>query len=621
MLGKLAKPNRRTLAFLLIAGALLILGYPAKDWSFGADDLRFFRVYTSYQANTGLHVRWESILQDFYSTWKGNPYFEFYRPIVSLSLGLDFAVFGAHPGISAIVNLFIHLGSSFLVYLLAEETLPSRKSALPAALFFALTPLAHENISWLVGRCGLTVPFGLLSGLLFLRAYKDGKTGLRLFGPALVWTTLSLMTMESALAWTAFPLACVFLWGNFHPGQREFGLKKGMSFAIPFGLLGIAYLGFRFILFHNPLGAGANLLAPNGVLAFFSDYGNRLLGSLVPLDTTWIQDFVLQRVFFWIVLTPWLLGSLAPMSVHLPKSRFYRRGIYILLGFWIFATTPNVHFLQLKEGLDSARALYYCLPPLALLFGLLTATSRYGRILGIAIPLLLGLGLHHRLVARAEWAEITQKATKLVDANVPGPQKTPIALLDQIGGVYGAPGIPPGDFPLALYPPILERRIDAISLVHFPGLHGAKPEPEVSAPAWIAQACSHFYALREIFGEPELKPLAAASFLPKKVLPSLAFNLDSGQGSQKKSLLLPHLESKVPQGATLLLIFAGGRENHVEPWDGKRAWPPKIRRALRHWQTLGGKGALFACFAEIRTEGFKPSTALSRSPVRFGRLQ
>ena len=619
MLGKLAKPSRRTLSFLLIAGVLLVLGFPARDWSFGADDLRFFRVYTAFDPNTGLHVRWGSILQDFFSTWKGNPYFEFYRPVVSLSLGLDFAVFGAQPGISAVLNLCIHLGSSYLVYLLAEETLPSRKSALPAALFFALTPLAHENIAWLVGRCGLTVPFGLLSGLLFLRAFKKAKSGFRLFVPAMLWTILNLMTMESALAWTAFPLACVLLWSNFHPGQCQLGLKKILGLAIPFGLLGILYLGFRTLIFENPLGAGASLLAPKSLSSFFLDYGDRLLGSLAPLDTTWLQDFVLQRVFFWMVLTPWLLGSLAPMSVHLPNSRFYRRGIYILLGFWILATTPNVHFLQLKTGLDSARALYYCLPPIALLFGLFTATSRYGKILGIAIPLLLGLGLRHRLTARAEWAGITQKAIRLIDATVPDPQKAPIALLDQLGGVYGAPGIPPGDFPLALYPPLLERRIDALSLVHFPGLHGAKPEQEISAPAWIAKACSRFFSLRPVFGELELKTLSAAPFLHNAQLPLLPFKLRPG--SPGSPFPIPRLGSETPEGSTLLLIFAGGRENLVEPWDGKAAWPAKIKTALHHWQTLGGKGALFACFAETRKDSLKPSTALSRSPVRFGRLK
>ncbi len=618
MFGKLVKPSRRTLSFLLIAFVLLVLGFPALDWNFGADDLRFFRTYTSFFPKTGLHVRWETILQDFTGPWHGNPFFEFYRPIVSLSLGLDFAIFGNHPGISAFMNLLIHLGSSYLIFLLAEETLPSRKSALPAALFFALTPLAHENIAWLVGRCGLTVPFGLLSGLLFLRAFKKRATGFHLFFPALVFTLLNLMTMESALAWTVFPLVCVVLWINFHPSQGELGIKKLFTLALPFGVLGLAYLGLRLVLLDHPFGSSPNLLAPKGVLSFFSDYGNRLLGSLVPLDTTWIQDFVLQRVFFWFILTPWLLGSLAPLSFHLPNSRYYRRGMYLLLGFWALATTPNVHFLQLKEGLDSARALFYCLPPLALLFGLLTATSRYGQVLGIATPLLLGMGLHHRLEARAEWADITQRAIRLVDARVPVPQKAPIALLDQLGGVYGSPGIPPGEFPLALYPPLLPRRVDAISLVHFPSLHGGKPEFELSAPAWIAQACSQFYTLKEAFGEPELKILSPAPFLPKTPLPTLPFRLESGiPGSL---FPLPQLKPIPPHQGTLLLIFAGGTENLIEPWNGKKHWPPKITQALKSWYSLGGRGSMFACFVEIRRNPLKPSTATSRSPVLFGRL-
>lgn len=617
MLEKARKPGTRTLSFLLIAGILILIGYPAKDWSFCADDLRFFRVYTTFDLGHGLQVRWGRILEDFSSTWAGNPYFEFYRPLVSLSLGMDFSLFGAQPGVSALLNLLIHLLSSYVLFLLAEETLPSRKSALPAALFFALTPLAHENIAWLVGRCGLTVLLGLLSGFLFLKAFKRGERGFRLVFPALLLALLNLMTMESALAWTVFPLVCLLLWSNFHPGEGELGFIRLFRLALPFGILGLGYLGFRALLFGNPLGAGASLLVPDGVESFFFNYGNRLLGSLVPLDKTWIQDFVLQRVFFWLVLTPWLLGSLAPMSFHLRNSRFYRRGLYLLFGFWILATTPNVHFLQLKEGLDSARALYYCLPPLALAFGLLTATSRYGKILGVAIPLVLGLGLHHRLVTRVEWAKITKEAIRLVDKKVPEPQQKPIALLDQMGGVYGAPGIPPGDFPLALYPPLLERRIDALSLVHFPQLHGAKPEPELSAPAWIAEACSHFFTLKEAFGEPSLEPFSARPFLQKRPpFPPLSFGLVGGG-----PLPSPRLESKPPEGATLLLVYAGGRDNLVIPWDGTPQWPPRLREALHRWRTLGGEGALFACFAEARRDALRPSTVLTRSKVHFGRLR
>jgi hypothetical protein len=620
MLGKFRKPSTRTLSFLLIAGLLLLLGLPAKDWYFCADDLRFFRVYTTFDSGTGigtgLHVRWGSIFQDFLSTWKGNPYFQFYRPVVSLSLGLDFSLFGAHPGFSAIINLLIHLGSSLLIYLLVEETLPSRKSALPASLFFALSPLAHENISWIVGRCGLTVLFGLLSGLFFLRAFKRGDTGLRLFLPSVLWVLLNLMTMESALAWAVFPLVCILLWKNFHPSEGSLSVQEVIRLSLPFGALGLAYLGLRVLLFENPLGTGASLLVPKGIAAFFLDYGNRLLGSIVPLDTTWIQDFVLQRVFFWLVLTPWLLGSLAPMSFHFANSRFYRRGIYILLGFWVLATTPNVHFLQLKEGLDSARALYYCLPPLALVFGLLTATSRYGKILGIAIPLILGAGLHHRLEARAEWAKITKNAIGLIDATVPNPQTSAIALLDQLGGVYGAPGIPPGDIPLALFPPLAERRIDTLSLIHFPLLHGGQPEPELSAPAWIAKACSSFFTLREVFGEPELKPISPSPFLSPKSLSPLSFQLEGGTPFPR-----PSLKPNIPSKAKLLLVYAGGNKNLILPWDGKRDWPPKIRRALLSWKSLGGKGSLFACFAEVRQEVNKPSTVIARSPVRFGRIK
>ncbi|GEM_PF-2873455 len=617
--------------FLLLAAAVILAGWPATGWRFGADDFPFLRTYTLTPENGVTSVDWGRVLADWTGPWGGNPYLPFYRPLVSTSLALDLSLFGADGGAIAAVNLGIHLLATLLLYLLAREILPGPRSALPAAAFFGLTPLAHENLAWMVGRCGLTVPLGLAAGYFFVRKVRRGDRGLALFTIPLLLAALDLATMESALAWLAFPPACVALARCFRP--RDPGSLTGpplLRLAPPFVALGILYLLWRWVLLGDPASGRFDLLLGEGPLRSAELLSRRFLDSLLPLDLEWLSDPRNLRPYQILGLSPWILGLFAPLHFKDPRSRAYRRACLWLLGFWVLATLPNLNALRLREGLDSARALYYPLPAIALCFGLLATTSRYGRAVALLLPLFFAWNLHFRLERRAHWSSLGLEARLEIGLLAPKKKDRPIAFVNNLNGPFGAPVYQPGEMVLALHPPLLEKRIPALELTRFATPAPGAGEPEWPAAAWIAKACGGLYQVRPA------APRTPGS-LPLKVeiieVPIEGF-LDPLRKLEEFDLLLEASSSglprpRLPEGwrdlaakfaATPVLVLAAGPAGLVLPWDGE-GWPEAAGRALERWRDWGDEGAAVAVFAALRGDPARPSTTKARSRVRFFRIR
>ncbi|MEZ5989191.1 MAG: hypothetical protein R3F30_08720, partial [Planctomycetota bacterium] len=112
---------------------LALLGPQLLCMRYVADDVPAVATYTTVDGTGALHPRWSRVAADFAGPWAGNPHIAFYRPAVSLSLALDFWLFGASPAGHALLNLALHLLSTFLVWALARRLLPDPRSAPLAA--------------------------------------------------------------------------------------------------------------------------------------------------------------------------------------------------------------------------------------------------------------------------------------------------------------------------------------------------------------------------------------------------------------------------------------------------------------------------------------------------------
>ncbi|MGH7475354.1 MAG: hypothetical protein ACRELD_03625 [Longimicrobiales bacterium] len=116
-----------------------------------------------------------------------------YRPLTSLTLALDFALWNGHPLGLHLANVLWHTAASLLVLLLLRR-LVTPIPAFAGALVFAVHPVHVEAVANIAGRAELvTAVFGLAACVLWLRG-RRGDVSL-----AALCVLLALAAKESAI--------------------------------------------------------------------------------------------------------------------------------------------------------------------------------------------------------------------------------------------------------------------------------------------------------------------------------------------------------------------------------------------------------------------------------------
>ena len=594
------------LAAVLLAGFLLACAILVAGWEFGADDVRVVRDYSVLDAGGEAHVDWSRVSRDWTERWQGNPELQYYRPVVSTSLALDFAISGFAPGFTAAVNVLVHALAAALLAWLALLVFPDRKSALAAAALFACTPLAHENLAWAVGRCGLTVPLGLLAALSLLRARAGGQRGARQHLFPLLWTALNLGTMESAVVWSLFPVICVALKANFDPERERLPWRELAFLTLPYLGAVLIYLGWRYSVLDAFLGTPPVPMQPGTVQGWLTAPLQLLHESVVPRDAAWFGNELHARLWLWLCLLPVGLGLLAPLWFPDPRSRRYRRATLLLLVFWFLSRIPNLQ-LRIGEGLEASRAAYYSYPALALLLALLFATSRYAFWLGLVCAAGAAAMLWQRLDVRIVEAERGRAALERLAVEAEG-RPTPLAFVNQVNGRPGAPAYHAGEISQALAPPFVDSRIPAITLHTLISL----PPHELGVAAALADAAGGLFWCKNTangvrFEWPDLAPYRRPlpQFGPED--PDFARDLD------------PML-AQLPEDGVLALFVAGAPAAlrvSLPRNTPAGAWQRSVQPELDRWRRLLGTGASIAIVAELRTDPEKPESATARTAVQF----
>ncbi|MBW2275460.1 MAG: tetratricopeptide repeat protein [Deltaproteobacteria bacterium] len=122
----------------------------------------------------------EVFSRDFFSYDEEGQKYGYYRPLITISYMLDYAVAGPNPAEFHLANLLWHIAASLLLFVLCRRLLAgSFWGPLFAALLFAAHPVHTESVSWISGRTDvIATVFGLASLLLGMR-YLDLVSGAR----------------------------------------------------------------------------------------------------------------------------------------------------------------------------------------------------------------------------------------------------------------------------------------------------------------------------------------------------------------------------------------------------------------------------------------------------------
>lgn len=176
---------------LLIVLACLATWAPALSGSFHYDDL--------HAAVLNYHIR---SLDDPWRFFADRAQFSvdfdkaMYRPLVVLSLAVDYAIGGQDPRGYLLTNVMAHTGAALAVWWLCGLLGASSMGALLAGVLFAVHPVCAEPVNYVSARSeSMAVAFGLLGVCLWLKkAHIRVETGLA----AHVWYLVKLSYFVSS---------------------------------------------------------------------------------------------------------------------------------------------------------------------------------------------------------------------------------------------------------------------------------------------------------------------------------------------------------------------------------------------------------------------------------------
>ena len=323
---------------LLVAVTFLVWGISLRNGFVWDDRILIQR----NEANISRISLSTAFFSDFWSTETEAGASNYYRPLVTLSYMIDYALFGIEPAGYHATNIAIHaIGVVSLWYLLLLLGLSSGGAAFAAAVW-AIHPGVAESVAWVSGRTdSLATVFMLLSVIAAVKGYS-GKRSEPLYARfSLVFFGAALLCKESAIITPI--LIAIFL--GFHGKAKK---MRGVFWA---QILSVGALWFllRWAVLVKPVGteSGEGIPMSLGVLSLLHVWGNLV----------WPPTF---RIEYGASLTPPALlggalfgGALLLWMVFVLGAKYGPRPTRYLYLAAIVAFIPSVMAVLLKSMIGS----------------------------------------------------------------------------------------------------------------------------------------------------------------------------------------------------------------------------------------------------------------------------
>jgi tetratricopeptide (TPR) repeat protein len=203
--------KERLLIGMLLAAVVLVYGNTLAN-QFAMDD-ELYIMRNAQVTDPSLH-----------RLFSPNPVSSVFRPVAFATLAFNWALSGAEPLGYHLVNLILHAGATWLLYILLQELLGSgtegKTVAFAATLLYAVHPIHTEAVAWAVGRAEMLAAGFLFAGwILHLRDRPAAS---------LACFALAMLSKESAVAFFPLVLLGDYATGKWKPRLR-YALAAGLS--------------------------------------------------------------------------------------------------------------------------------------------------------------------------------------------------------------------------------------------------------------------------------------------------------------------------------------------------------------------------------------------------------
>ncbi len=275
----------------------------------------------------------------------------YYRPLVTVSFQLNYAISGPNPFAYRLTNLLFHIVTSLLVFALSQRILGNLRTAGLAALVFAVLPAHAEAVGWVSGRTDvisalLTVSAVLVfvkacesehkssakaivaCSLLALCAFfsKENALVLPLVMAGYVWVFRCHLTKADRTKWAVAIVLSLLIFTLFRRHAVHVTIVNYPTAALGKRLLGIgiAYAAYIRMMFIPQLGRVVYDVFPIGI-----KYPPVALAAwLIPIGLAMSAVRLRQNVphlafaLLWILVTLLPVVNLLPAMSPIPAERF-----------------------------------------------------------------------------------------------------------------------------------------------------------------------------------------------------------------------------------------------------------------------------------------------------------
>lgn len=258
----------------------------------------------------------------------------YYRPIINLSLWLDYQIVKESTFIFHFSNLLFHIIFSIGLYIFLKKLNLSPLQALTGTLFYCIHPLFTNSVAWIVGRndilCGIFCIYSFICFINYLNSKR--KT---YFAAHILLLLLAFLTKETAFVFPAILVAYLF----FIKNERNLLVifKKYLLFwLIPFAVYFILY-------FNSELGNEVNRYGFDVILMNLRVFPELIAKFFVPVKLSVLPTYNTFNTVTGLIIIA--LASLLLIKIKL-KDRNY---LYFGLFWFIILVLPGV-FITLKNS-------------------------------------------------------------------------------------------------------------------------------------------------------------------------------------------------------------------------------------------------------------------------------
>jgi hypothetical protein len=251
------------------------------------------------------------------------------RPIVNLSLMLNYSLNGMNVVGWHVFNIGVHIANSFLVFLLLLRTLnlpslsaryaeKSRRMALFGALLFAVHPIQTEAVTYIISRSELLATFFYLATFLFfIEGLRTNKFRYYVF--AFFTSALSMGSKEWAVTLPAMLFLYDFVFVANGSLKDALGRWKAyLLLILPWGLILKSVMPSMTGSAGGSVSAGFGMSGQKGItpvtylLTSFNVMWTYIRLMLLPINQNLDYDYPLARTLFEL---PTLLSFLGHVAV------------------------------------------------------------------------------------------------------------------------------------------------------------------------------------------------------------------------------------------------------------------------------------------------------------------